>query len=83
MEPWAEKGSNSVNSSGYRLGEFFIDIISLSELRPPPGFHHLQGHQQAKGTLSRVPQPMGSGSYVPHLMFPPHSAVKESRILDY
>ena len=57
--------------------------LSLSVLGPPPGFHHLQGHQQAKGTLSKVSQPMGSGSYVPHLMFSPHSPRKEIGIFDY
>ena len=34
-------------------------------------------------SLPRVPQPMGSGNYVPDLMFPPHSPVKKSGIFDY
>ena len=49
----------------------------------PSGYLVQDGHQRAKESLPRVPQPIGMGKYVSNLTFPPHSSVKESGLFEY
>ena len=39
--------------------------------------------EKSRESSPRAPQPMGLGRYIPHLMFSPHSPVKESGIFNF
>ena len=71
-------GSNcSANSFGCSSGDLNIEYLNLPGLRAPPQFQVLQGHQKARESSPRVPETMGSGKYVPNLMFLTQPPVKQ------